>query len=905
MSVFRRFFRIEGKGDVGLELDFHVESRTEDLVRLGVPREEARRRALAEFGDVSRYASETRRVDRDYDRSARVRSFLSSIGADVRYALRGMRRSPGLAAAAILTLALGIGGNTAVWAIVDALARRPLPVERPDELYALKRVGADDDHYRVSHPQYLRLAAQLPNPRHAAAMSSAGSLYAVYDDAGPQAVNVQLVSGSWFSMLGVRAAAGRLLAESDDAPGSTASVAVLSYRAWEARFASDPAVVGRVIRVNGFPVQIVGVAAKGFDGLYVGSPSTFWLPISAQHDVRFKGNSYASNSDTEKPWAPQNGIQWLRFVTRVEPHVFTRAFTALQQQHRAELTEELAQYDSTERRFRGRERAELESLRRGFSGLRDQFQDPLRALMTSVGLVLLIACANLAGLLLARSAARQHETAVRVSLGAQRFRLVRQAMTESLTLALLGGAVSLVVARAGTAALLRLASTGPRPVPLTVTIDAPILLFTLGITMITGLLVGLPPALRLARSGLFDAFRAGGRAVGASGHRLPLGRMLVAAQIALTLVLVATAGVFARTLQKLLDVDVGYDRDQVLAVRIDVRAAGYEHAQLPELYDRLQSATAAIPGVTRTSISLMSLGTQAERISNYRVPGKEMAPNTNRGNENVVSPSFFATTGIPILRGRTFTKDDRAGGQRVAMVTESFAKHFWGNDDVLGKQFGYGSPDFEVVGVVRDAHMNAIRLAPPRMVFFPIAQRPQDYVTSLEVRVDGPPSAIVPAIRRAIREVAPALPIREIATIAEVLERGLGRERMLARIAGAFGLLALLLAAIGIYGSMAYSVSRRTNEMGVRMALGAEPRRVRLLVLGESVTVALIGIVVGLVLLLPVQRLTGSMLFNVKPYDPAATGVAAAVLFAVAVLAAAIPAWRASRTDPVSALRAL
>jgi predicted permease len=900
----RRVFRHERTSDVDVELQFHIDQRTEDLIRLGLGRDEARRTALAEFGDLQRYENETMRIDRGYARTTRIKEFLWSVWFDFGYTLRGLRRNPGFAAAAVLTLALGIGANTTVWTILDALLRQPLPIARPEELHRVIRADRpDESEYLISFPRYQRLQRVMPDPRQLAAMTGSYRMYVTNGDQ-PQPANVQLVSGNWFRMLRVGASVGRVIDVDDDRAIDAGPAVVLSDGYWTRRFARDPSVVGTTIRLNGATFHVVGVAEAGFQGLTVGQSMDLWIPISMQNAVGYRGNSGAKDADPEKPWLPQDGIKWLTLVARVPPASAPRVSRALDRQFRGELEEQVVESDSVQRAYRLREHMALTSLSRGFSPLRDEFKEPLRVLMASVGLVLLIACGNLAGLLLARGSARSHETAVRISLGARGGRLVRQTLTDSLTIALLGGAVGLLFAHWGTTMLLKVASGGPRPIPLAVPTDLGVIAFTIAISVVTGLVVGVLPAMRVARVGLYDAFRGAGRVMGGHGaHRLPLGRLLVVSQIALSLVLVVTAGVFVRTLRNLLDIDPGFDREQVVTARIDVRAAGYTYAQLPGLYDRLLGMAGAIPGVRSASLSLLSMA-GGIRMSGYSIPGRSLAPGENTAQENYVTPDYFSTVGMTILQGRAFTSADRDGGTRVAIISEATAKAFFGTDRVVGARFGYDAPqDLEIVGVVRDARVNALQEEPPRLVFFPLAQGPREYVTSLNVRVVGARDPVMAALRGGIRQVDPMLPVREIVTVGDLLERGLTRERLVARLAGSFGVLALLLAAIGLYGVMGYSVARRTNEMGVRLALGASPGGVRLLVLRESLALTGGGVVLGFVLLLPVQGVVGRLLYGVSPRDPSTVALGTSVLVIVTAVAAFIPAWRASRIDPVDAIR--
>jgi predicted permease len=895
----RRVFRYDRGTDVDVELQFHIDTRTDELVASGMDRDQARRVALTEFGDVNRYETETLRIDRGYARTTRIKEFLWSVWNDLGYSFRGLRRSPGFAISAILTLALGIGANTAVWTILDSLMRKSLPIERPDELHTIVRTD-EPGQYLHSFPRYERLKNVMGNQGRLAAMAATARMYATDGDQ-PEPVNVQVVSGNWFQTIGVGLAAGRFITEDDDRTEGGSPVAVLSEGFWTRRFGRDPSIIGKTIRVNGVPIQVIGVSERGFQGLTVGSSMDIWMPLSMQSSTRYIGNYSANDADIEKPWRPQEGISWLTLIARIPPESAARVGAALDRQFRGELEQLVARVDSAERVARLREHMALSPIPRGFSPLRDQFKDSLRVLMASVGLVLLISCANLAGLLLARSAARNHEIAVRISLGARRGRLVRQVLTDSLTIAFLGGAVSLLIARWGTSMLLRAASSGSRAVPLDVSLDVRVIGFALVVSLATGLLVGMFPALRVSKAGLYDAFRASGRGVvGAGAHRLPLGRLLVISQIALSLVLVVTAGVFVKTLQNLLQIDPGFDREHVLTARLDARAAGYKPEQLPALNDQLLAAASSIPGVKSASLSLNAMGGGSIRMSGFNVPGRTGRP----GQENYVTPDYFNTAGIKLLQGRGFTRADANGAPKVAIISQTAAEKLFGTDKVIGAHFGYDDKaDIEVVGVVRDLRPNSLREAPTSLVFRPLAQGAGEYINSIEMRVMGPTAPVAAALRAALRRVDPQLPVRDVATLSDLLERGLSRERLVARLAGSFGILALLLAAIGLYGVMGYSVSRRTNEMGVRLALGASPGGLRALVLRESLALCVAGIVFGFVLLLPVKGLTGQLVYGMSPRDPATVAMATAILLLVTAAAAFIPAWRASRIDPVDAIR--
>ncbi len=897
MSWLDRLFRRRAyERDLDKDLRFHLESEAEQWKRAGASSGEAWRRARLSLGGVDQVKEEAR--------DARGTRWLEDWWHDTRFALRGMRRAPGFTVAAILTLAVGIGANTAVWRVLDALLLRSLPLDRPEQLHVMRGERAEDQSSAIfSVPALGRLQAAAPEGARLAGMSSVAGAYVSLDDR-PVSASLQFVTGEWFPLLGARTLLGHPLGPEDNETLGGHPVAVLSYDYWTRRFGQDSAVVGRTFRISRTPFTVVGVMEPGFAGLAVGRRVDLWVPAMMQHGIGVRPDSYSNDADTEQPWVPQDGVGWLTVVTRVDPAARDWATARLDQLWRVELQTRYAARDSAERAFRLQERLVLDPIPRGLSPLRDQFGDPLKVLMAGVGLVLLIACANLAGLLLARSVARGHELAVRVALGARPGRLMRQALTESLALALLGGALGLVLARAGARGLLRLAAGGPG-VPLDVSPDLRVLGFAFGVAVLTGTLFGLAPAFRAARTDPRAGVGAGARVIGRHGGRLPMGRALVVSQIALSLVLVAGAGLFVRTLRALITIDTGYDREHVVAARLETFSAGYAYEQLPPLHQRLLEAVAAVPGVRSASLSLYGIGSGARRLSAFVVPGVERDPSwDNSAQENFVSPSWFETVGIPVLRGRGFTEADRPG-PRVAIVSEATARYFFGTTDVVGRRIGYGEPaELEIVGVARDARINALREAPPRIIYYPLAQGPQEYITSVEARVAGPPDLAVPAIRAAVSGVDADLPVREVVTLDDLLGRRLQSEKLLANLAGGFGGLALLLAAIGLYGVLAYSVSRRVNEMGVRIALGAKPGAVRWLVLRDSLAMVGLGLGLGVSLWFPAAALVRGLVYGVSPRDVVSPAAATGLLLGVGAVAGLVPAWRASRTDPVAALRA-
>lgn len=880
------------------ELRFHLDEDARRHTAVGVDPIEAERRARIALGGLEQV--------KEGARDARGTRWLEDMAGDVRYALRALKRTPAFTASAVLTLAVGIGANTAVFNLTDAVLLRSLPVTRPDELFAVKRVGLGDDNFRFSHPSYARLRHSLADTTRMAAMSSTLRMWAMIGDS-PEATIGQLVSGEWFGVLGVQAAAGRLIDPSDNRNLGGHPVAVLSHAYWDRRFGRSPSVIGSTLRVNGVALTVIGVAAARFLGMKPGEDVDLYAPLVMQHELRYQSNASVNNSDGTKPWIPQVGISWLTVIARIEARQRAQVEARLDREFRGALVDELASRDEQVRNFRMRERVRLESVGRGMSDLRNDLGAPMLALMASVGLVLLIACANLASLLLARTTARTQELSIRASLGARAGRLIRQGFTESLTLALLGGACSLLVARWGSTALLHLLSSSSAPSQaLQLTFEPRLLAFAFGLSLLVGVLFGVAPALRIGRADLHAVFKTGGRVVGARhGNRLPLGRILVAGQIALSLALVVLATLFGRTLRNFSAIDPGFDQHQVIEARIDVRAAGYSDERVAALNDRLLEAVRAVPRVRAASISVTGVATGHMRTSGVEMPGEVHGPEWDSSvQENTVTPGFFETVGLPLLRGRGFTNADVASAPPVAVVSQSMARYFFGTEDAVGRRFSTGDSAIEVIGVVRDARVNAIKDVPPRMAYYPFAQAKSEYPNGIEVRFDGPAGTVAPLIRAAIASVDRNLPVREIVTLDELLGRGLRQQALVSQLAGLFSILALLLASIGLYGVMAYTVAQRSTELGVRLALGAKPGEVRGVVLRDTLRIVVIGLAAGVVILLPSLGIVQSLVYGVSPRDPATLVSAALLLLLVGALAGFVPAWRASRIDPARALRA-
>jgi len=834
---------------------------------------------------------------------------IETLMQDVRYGGRVLLRNPGFTLVVALSLALGIGANTAIFSLLDAALLRLLPVEAPEQLFFLKKTGLGDKNQRFSYPSFERLRAALPASSGLAALGTIARLNAVYGDGLPEAAQGQMVSGEWFGLLGVRPAIGRALAAEDNRALGGHPVAVLSHGYWQRRFAGDPGVLGRTVKLNGAAFTIVGVAPPGFFGVSVGDAPDLWLPLMMQAEIRYAQNASNRDADLRRPWVPQEGIEWLSVMLRVgDPQSAPAVADRLNAVFRREVEERAAKAtDPRERERQLRERIELEPGGKGQARLREQLSAPLAVLMAMVALVLLVACANIANLSLARAAARGQEMAVRLAIGAGRARLVRQLLTESLMLALAGGALGLLVARWGGNLLLRLASGDATPVALQLRLDYRVLGFGAALSIATGLAFGLWPALRATRLDLTAALKDNARAA-RGGSRPAFGRALVVGQVALSLVLLAGAALFARSLQNLARIDTGFDQGRVLTARLDPRAAGYSEEQLPGLYQRLLDRARALPGVRLASLSLYSLVSGSARTSSIHAAGRPHQPGEeNSGQENYVGPDYFATVGMTLVRGRDFGPQDDEKSPKVAIVNESFVRRFFGDENPLGRRFGYGGPPedaaYEVVGVVRDVKVNDLRERTPPMSYYPLRQHPAEYARSLDVRTVGDPRRVAAELRQALGEVDRNLPVREVITLAEQVDRTLTRERLVARLTGLFSLLALGLACLGLYGVMSYAVARRTGELGIRMALGATPRGVRWMVLREALLLVLIGVAAGLPLAVAAARLAAGLLYGLSPTDPATLTAAALIMLGVAGLAAYLPARRASRVDPMDALR--
>ena len=837
---------------------------------------------------------------------------MTGILQDVRYAMRQMRKSPGFTLVAVLTLALGIGANTGIFTLVNAVLLKSLPVPGPEQLFLVRMSDRLAENTRFSYPMFESMRAALPRTASVAAMAWPSDFYTNFGSSHPEMAKGQMVSGNYFQTLETYPALGRLLTVDDDRVVGGSPVAVISYGCWQHRFARDPSLIGRKIVVNGMPLEIVGVAAPGFFGTRSGTAPEFWLPTMMQSAVHYAQHySQTEAAELDKPWIPQPDIRWLQFIVRVKnSQALPQANGALNGVFRQDLEHSvLSLTDPQERQAFLRLRLELEAGGRGLPTLRRSFSQSLTVLMATVGLVLLIACANLANLLLARAAAREREIAVRLSMGATRARLARQLLTECVLLSGFGAVFGVGVAYWCSAVLPKWASSADTPIPLNLAPDARVLLFSTAVALLTGFLFGVAPAVQGTRVAPVHALKASGRGFAGSGRvgrGWSLKQTLVVSQVALSLVLLVGAGLFLRTLRNFSELDPGFDRAHLLTVWLDTHMAGYKEEQLSALYQRLIERVEAIPGVRSASVASCGLAIGCGDSSDIYLPGVPHTNGETDAQERRVSHHFFDTVGIPLVAGRDFATTDSEKTLPVTIVNQTFVREFLKDKDPIGQYFGYDAANahrFQIVGVVKDARVNDIRESAPPMIYHSIAQDIID-VESLEVRTVADPSQLISQIRQAVRGVDPNLPIGGITTLTEQVSGNLAQQRLIARLTAIFGALALGLACLGLYGVMSYTVTRRTNELGIRLALGATRWTVLWVVLRESLVVIGAGILSGACLSLAGTRLVSSLLFGLSPHDPLTLAAAATLLLLVSVASGLLPAWQAAHLDPTEALRA-
>jgi predicted permease len=722
----------------------------------------------------------------------------------------------------------------------------------------------------------------------------------------PEGAIFQLVSGGYFSTLGVRPALGRLFTDEDDRISGDHPIAVMSHGYWTRRWSQRMDVLGSVVHLNGQALTIVGVTGPGFTGTSTGDSTDLWVPAAMQWNVRhFDNVSSFGSADTTKPWLPQENVFWLKLIARLpsntKPNSTVAALDAVLKTALAQVFGNEPDPEAKRRRLSGQ--ITLAPCARGLGRFRNQLLTPLIALMTMSGIVLLIGCANLACLQMARAQSRQREIAVRLSLGAHRFRLIRQLLTESLLLALLGSLGGFLLGAQVGPALLSLLSGGR--VPMDLSPNLPVLAFSVGLCVLTTVLFGLVPSLRSTRVDLVPALKV---TSAVSRTQFGLAQAMVSAEVALSIVLLVSAGLLGKTLNNLLSVELGYQATHLLSVQIDPRLGGYRRTDLLALYSRLEDRIRALPGVRSVSVSLCSLATGSGCGQYSGMYAEGFVPQRGQNvqvQELFVGKDYLQTIGLPLIGGRSFTERDVAGSERVILVNQTFARYYFGHENVTGRRAGYGFTNptqFTIVGVVRDTPVNNLRESVPRFVLHPVSQEPT-YLRNIDVSAYGDPAALASAVRSAIQVMEPNLTVRSIRTMTEQVNRTLTQEHAVAWLSGLFSALATVLACLGLYGLLSYKVSNQTREIGIRMALGAERASVQWLVVRDALLLTFIGVTIGLALSLATTRFLRSLLFGLSSTDAATYLTVALVLTGFALIASLLPARRASKVDPMVALR--
>jgi putative ABC transport system permease protein len=832
---------------------------------------------------------------------------MTNLWLDLRFSLRAIRRSPLFASVAILSLALGIGANSAIFTLMDQLMLRLLPIKNPDQLVMLFQRGSHNGsnmggrmHSYPMYQDFQQKAAPFSEVLCRRLVSVSASV-----DNQTERVSAEMVSGNFFTMLGVKAAIGRVFnSQDDDRVFQGHPVVVLSYDYWKTRFTRDPNVVGKKILVNNYPMTIVGVSAEGFAGLDPAVSPQIRVPILMKPAML-----------PEWFWLDPGDrrTRWVQVFARLKPgYTAESARPALQT-----LFHQIREYESTlpaaknwsayarDQFMRGT--IHIEKAATGYSQLRNNFSTALIVLMCMVGLVLLIACANVANLLIARAFARQKEIAVRLSIGASRWQLVRQLLVESMVLSFAGGLAGVLLAAAMTRGLLALVPSEGDPLLIRSAPDLRILSFTLALTFLTGLIFGLLPALRASRPDLWVTLKDAMGSIAGTGGSLFLRKGLVAAQVALSFLLLFGAGLFVKSLQNLKAVDTGFrDLDNLVTFQLSPPLNGYDAPRTMHFYDQLLTNIRASAGVKSAALTAVALLHGDEWDSSTAVEGhKEKDGEDMQAFMNAISPGYFATMGIPIKDGRDFDARDVKDNSKVAIVNEQFARHFFGDKSAIGRHLGRGGGpgtkfDTEIVGVSANSLYEGPREGVRRQVFVPYWG---NQGATLYVRTAIGAGSAYGVLRNEVKKLDASMPVYELKTLGGQLDETLLTERLIALLSAGFGLLATLLAAVGLYGVMSFTVARRTKELGVRMALGAQPASVIWLVMKEVLQLLVLGLAVGIPAAIGLGRFVSTQLYGIKAYDPSIGIASVVMLIVVASVAGLIPAHRASRIDPILALR--
>jgi predicted permease len=820
---------------------------------------------------------------------------LETLAQDLRYAGRVLGKSRIFTVVAILSLALGIGATTAIFSLMDALLLRALPVRDPEQL-ALFDGGIYCGTYQAY--QFFRDT----NRFFSGIFATSGPRDINIQAAEPERARVELVTGSYFPVLGVPPALGRTLTPDDDRVPGGHPVAVLSFAYWERRFHRDPQIAGKVLRISRFPFTVIGVAAPSFSGVTVGDATDVWIPATMQREAM---------PDADRlTYRPRSGVwSWLQIFGRLQPGVRLQdaqpSIDVLWTRWVRQEVEASGNPQSPESLRRlGQSSFRLRPASRGISSLRRTYTFPLQILLAATGLVLLIACANLANLLLARGGARSREIGVRLSLGAARGRLVRQMLTESALLSISGAVLGLLIAQWGDRLLLHMVSRDPEALPLDAGLDWRVVGFTTLVGLATTLLFSLWPAVRATRIDVAPHLKQGG--VIAGRERSHGGRLLTLVQVSLSIVLLVAAGLFLRSLRNLRQLDLGLRAERLIQLDFDPRAAGYRGDACRLLCRRLLARAAAVPGVQDVTLSQNGLFSGWESAtSDWNVPGYvSRASGDQRINQDVVGPGYFSTLGIRVLAGRDFGPQDSEAASKALVINDDLARFYFPDDNAVGQRVSIQGIVWEIIGVVRDARDHQLREPPKRRFYIPFFQAGRDLQSvRLLIRTFADPEPVMSLLRQTVRAEDPRLPVVDVNSVPALINRQLVIERMIATLSGYFALLAVLVAAIGLHGVLSHQVVQRTREIGVRVALGALRRQVIWAVTRESLLFVAAGIVIGLSGAFALSRVVVSLLFELKPADPLSMVAAVGALALAALPAALIPAVRAARLDPARILR--
>lgn len=951
--MWRRFDRLFGRdcaSDVSAELRFHIDAKVDDLVAKGWTPDAARLEAERQFGDLRSVQRVGERIGRKMERHKRLEDYWTDAVSDVRYAIRMLSKSPGFALVTTVTLALGIGANTAIFSAIDAVVFRPLPVSDQQQLVMFtwsarkdpKSWGQSDygdcgDQYKCSFPAPFFQAMQGQSSSFSGLAMFAGPFEVDFSENGPASVaRGEFISRDYFSMLGLKTFLGRALGPADDSPTANPAI-VLNYGYWQRAFGADRSAIGRTIRLNGVEAVIVGVAEPGFNHLTPGKLQDFFMPLSLSARVRSEW------------WGDKNRLTdpsafWALIVGRLKPGVtITQAQASATAAFRAQVVTTSLFSESDE------PAVALVPIQQALTGESDTIVPMLNVIMAAVGFVLLIACANVAGLILARSAKRQREMAMRQALGAGRARIVRQLLTESILLSVVGSALGVLFAFLGVATITKMVSSGlGEPFPYMIAPDGRVLAFTVAITLSTGILSGLAPTLRSSRPDLTRALRENAPSVPGTvhtGQRIRLGDALVVLQVALSIVVLVGAGLLVRTLLVVQSVKPGFDTQKLLLFGINPTRAGYTDKQMMSLYSNLRERFAALPGVISATYSdepLLSGGYSADEVHLDSAPARE---NVNT-DVLTVGPDFFSAMRIPLLAGRPFNSEDFSSTEQTnaavkaaeqaqtkaaaassarsigspgrpslatvapvpVIINETFARKFFSKQNPIGMHLGHQDsddpsvvlrPGYRIVGISGDTKYRDLKREIRPTIYTPLA----DSHAYFELRAAGDPNALVKAVRNIVNQADSRLPIFDVRTQTEQIAQTHFKERLLSRLSSFFAMLATALACIGLYGLLSYEVAVRTRELGIRMALGAQKRHLVKLVLIQGVLLSLTGVALGVAGAFAVTRYMASMLYEVRPNDLATFVVASALLIFVALAACGIPALRTVQVDPLVAIR--